>query len=129
MAAPPSSLRADWLVVGDPPDDAQERAGQAVRGRCRQIARQHAQGGGGIPFDGLTQASAAETLTQASTTAYLSLALKVRPALPTTPDAQAVSACASFLRRGVALVQPEVILAVGRFAMQLRCSAKTTHRV
>lgn len=123
MAAPASTLHADWLVVGDPPDDAQERAGQPFVDDAGKLLDNMLKAVGVSRFQsGLTQASAAETLTQASTTAYLSLALKCRPALPTTPDAHAVSACANFLRREIALVQPKVILAMGRFAMQLLLS-------
>ncbi|MBT3066970.1 uracil-DNA glycosylase [Rhodoferax sp. U11-2br] len=117
LAAPPDSLRADWLVLGEPPDDAQERAGEPFVDDA------------GLLLDNMLKAvgvqrhqtGLAEENNPAQT-AYLSLVLKCRPVVPTTPDTQALADCAHYLRREIALVQPKVILAMGRLAMQVLLS-------
>lgn len=118
LAPPPEGLRADWLVLGEPPDDAQERTGVPFVGDA------------GVLLDNMLKAVGVRrfvpteppTHWDAARTAYLSLVLKCRPALPTAPDAQAMAACAHYLRREIALVQPKVILAMGRLAMQVLLS-------
>gem|GEM_PF-59302 len=125
LAATRADLRADWLVLGEPPDDAQERAaepfvddaGLLLDNMLKAVGVQRvvpAQAADAVP-DAAAQPDPAHT-------AYLSLVLKCRPALPTTPDALALAACAHYLRREIALVQPKVILAMGRLAMQVLLS-------
>ena len=131
LAAPADTLRADWLVLGEPPDDAQERfgapfvddAGLLLDNMLKAVSVQR--------YQPATVAADAQSHTADMTmppapdparTAYLSLVLKCRPALPTAPDAQALAACAHYLRREIALVQPKVILAMGRLAMQVLLS-------
>jgi len=111
MAAPTQSTHADWFILGEPADEAQERAGQPFVGDA------------GLLLDNMLRAVGVRRQdenpgTPAAPTAYLSLVLKCRPALPTAADAQALQACAGFLRREIALVQPKVIVAMGRLAMQ-----------
>ncbi len=105
LAAPPISLRADWMIVGEPPDDAQERAGQPFVDDAGKLLNNM------LKAVGVKREEA-----------YLSHVLKCRPALPTAPDAQALAACANYLQREIALVQPKVILAMGRMAMQVLLS-------
>jgi DNA polymerase len=123
MVAPLTALRADWLVLGEPPDDAQERAGQPFVEDAGLLLDNmlKAVGVKRLVADGATGTTTGATPDPA-TTAYLSLVLKCRPALPTAPDASALAACAHFLRREIALVQPKVILAMGRLAMLLLLS-------
>ncbi len=114
---PPEQLRCDWLVVGDPPDDAQERAGQpfvedAGRLLDNMLRAVHVQRAGQVP-------AASPAASMPTHSAYLSLVLKCRPALPSPPDAAALTACGHYLRREIQLLQPKVILAMGRFAMQM----------
>ena len=117
LAAPTDTLRADWLVLGEPPDDAQERAGEPFVDDA------------GLLLDNMLKAVGVQRHqtgqaagTDPAHTAYLSLVLKCRPAVPTAPDAQALADCAHYLRREIALVQPKVILAMGRLAMQVLLS-------
>ena len=44
--------------------------------------------------------------------------VKCRPAAARNPQPQDLATCENYLRREVALVQPKVILALGRFAAQ-----------
>ena len=50
--------------------------------------------------------------------AYVSNAVKCGPAQARNPEPQELAACEIYLRREVALVQPKIILALGRFAAQ-----------
>lgn len=131
LAAPTNPLRADWLVLGEPPDDAQERAGEPFVDDAGALLDNMLKAvgvqrylpdtvAGAAPDE--TPGDAASRVPDPARTAYLSLVLKCRPALPTAPDAKALAACAHYLRREIALVQPKVILAMGRLAMQVLLS-------
>jgi uracil-DNA glycosylase len=124
-------LRADWLVLGEPPDDAQERAGEPfvddagvlLDNMLKAVAvRRYLVGDMADAAQDQAPGNAASPVPDPSHTAYLSLVLKCRPALPTAPDTKALDACAHYLRREIALVQPKVILAMGRVAMQVLLS-------
>ena len=131
LVAPVDGLRADWLVLGEPPDDAQERAGEPFVDDAGVLldnmlkavgVRRYLPGDvAGTAHDEAT-ADTTSPLSEPARTAYLSLVLKCRPALPSAPDALALAACAHYLRREIALVQPKIILAMGRLAMQVLLS-------
>lgn len=120
LAAPPEELRADWLVLGDPPDDAQERAGQPFVDDAGKLLDNMLKAVGVRRYQ--PDADLDSPAANAKGTAYLTHVLKCRPALPGMPDAQAVAACSHYLRREIALIKPKVILAMGRFAMQVLLS-------
>lgn len=125
LAATRADLRADWLVLGEPPDDAQERAAEPFVDDAGLLLDNMLKAVGVkrvVPTAAPDAEPHAADLPDPAHTAYLSLVLKCRPALPTTPDAQALAACAHYLRREIALVQPKVILAMGRLAMQVLLS-------
>jgi DNA polymerase len=103
--------RADWLVLGDPPEDAEERqgapfveqAGQLLDNMLKAVGvsrRQPAGSGGAV----------------AATAAYVTNVVKCRPGVVRNPTAQELALCETYLRREVALVQPKVIVTMGRFA-------------
>lgn len=119
LAAPSHANTCDWLLVADPPDEAQERAGQPFVEEA------------GLLLDNMLRAVAVQRWNHdagagpdqgAASRAYLTHVLKCRPALMRAPSAAELSTCAHFLRREIALAQPRVILAMGRFAMQLLLS-------
>lgn len=107
--------RADWLVLGEPPDDAAEQAGEPFAEQSAQL------------FDnmlkalGLTRRSAdpgGATMTPVEQAAYVTNVVKCRPALARNPSQQELATCENYLSREVALVQPKIILALGRYAAQ-----------
>lgn len=106
--------QADWMLVGEPPEEAEERAGAPFVGPAGQLLDNmlKAVGVGRLATD--TQ----HALDAVAQSAYLSNVVKCRPALTRNPTAQDLAACETYLRREVALVQPKVILAMGRFAAQ-----------
>ena len=101
--------QADWLVVGEPPDDAEERAGAPFVDQAGQL------------LDNMLKAVGVnrhDVGRSGATAAYVTNVVKCRPATARNPDPQELATCDNYLRREVALVQPKVILAMGRFAAQ-----------
>jgi DNA polymerase len=117
LATPRQASACDWLLVGDPPDEAQERAGQPFVEEAGQLLDNMLRAVGVQRWN--HEASKDQ---EAVSRAYLTHVLKCRPALMRAPNAAELSTCAHFLRREIALTQPKVILAMGRFAMQLLLS-------
>lgn len=102
---------ADWLVLGEPPDEEEERAGSAFAGPAGQLLDNM------LRALQLSRDTGDATATPASR-AYLSNVVKCRPAVVRIPQPQELLACEPFLQREIALVRPKVILAMGRFAAQ-----------
>ena len=108
-AASAAPQQADWLVVGEPPDEAEERAGTPFVDLAGQL------------LDNMLKAVGARRLNaeaRGPAAAYVTHVVKCRPALARNPAPQELALCENYLRREVALVQPKVILALGRFAAQ-----------
>jgi uracil-DNA glycosylase len=120
VLAPPQTVTfCDWLVLGDPPDEPEERAGQPFVEDTGQLLDNMLRA---VGVQRWNRAGKADSAQEASSRAYLTHVLKCRPALMRAPDAAELGTCAHFLRREIALTQPKVILAMGRFAMQLLLS-------
>jgi DNA polymerase len=105
---------AHWMVVGDLPSEEDDAQGTPFNGPEGQLLDNMLQAVGArrqIPNE-----AAAPNPTQAL--AYLTHAVKCRPPRGRNPDAAELSVCAAYLSRQVELVQPKVILAMGRFAIQ-----------
>jgi DNA polymerase len=93
--------RADLLIIGEAPGVEEDRRGEPFVGRA-----------GGL-LDLMLQA-----IGQDRSTVYITNILKSRPPDNRDPRAEEVAACEPFLKRQVDLIEPEVILAVGRVAAQ-----------
>lgn len=134
LAVPDPVLPCDWLVVGDPPDEAQERQGLpfvdeagvlldnmlravGVRRCASAVPGQAVAAHAALASPQAREPQTSSASSAASTRAYLTHVLKCRPALNRAPSADELATCAHYLRREIALVQPKVILAMGRFAM------------
>lgn len=102
-------LQADWLVLGEPPDEAEESAGTPFAAQAGQLLDNMLLALGLRRLDGANPGAGG---------AYLSNVVKCRPSSARVPQAQELARCEPYLRREVALVQPKVILAMGRFAAQ-----------
>lgn len=109
LAAARAPRQADWLVVGEPPDDVEERLGMPFAGPTGQL------------LDNMLKALGvrrSEADGSGADVAYVTNVVKCRPARACSPGPAELATCESFLRREVALVQPKVILAMGRFSAQ-----------
>jgi uracil-DNA glycosylase len=101
---PSINQQADWLIVGDPPTEDDEAAGAPFTGEAGVLL------GNMLKAMGLS----AEQVTQQVT---LAPSVKCRSEGVST-GAQELAQCEAFLRRQVALTQPKMILAMGRYAAQ-----------
>ena len=110
--------RADWLVVSEPPDDADEQAGVPLAGATGQLLDNMLKALGLSRHGGASVANPAAAAARAATAAYLTPVVKCRPVQPRNPSLGELATCEPYLRRELALVQPKVILALGRFAAQ-----------
>jgi len=90
---------ADWMVVGDAPGEEEDKEGISFAGPAGQL------------LDNMLKALG---LTRQHV--YLTHALKCRTPSGRNASQVEVSHCAAYLSRQVALVQPKVILAMGRTA-------------
>ncbi|HEX2546401.1 MAG TPA: uracil-DNA glycosylase [Ramlibacter sp.] len=94
--------RPDWLCIGDPPIEEEERAGQPFAGESGKL------------LDAMLAAVGASR----ARGAYLTNVLKCRLPEDRAQEAQEVAEALAFLRRQVVLLKPRVILVMGRFAVQ-----------
>jgi DNA polymerase len=113
------------MVVGEPPDELQERLGHPFAGEAGQLLDKMLRAVGAQRFPNLAAAADGlgdEAQSASAGRAYLTNVLKCRPARVRAPVPSELAACAAYLRREIALVQPKVIVTMGRFAMQLLLS-------
>ena len=92
---------ADWLVIGEAPGAEEDKRGEPFVGRAGQL---------------LDAMLAAINLDRSR--AYIANILKCRPPNNRDPQAQEVACCEPYLQQQIALLQPRLILAVGRIAAQ-----------
>ena len=90
---------ADWMIVGDAPGEDEDKEAQSFAGPAGQL------------LDNMLKA-----LSLTREQVYLTHALKCRTPVGRNASQVEVSHCATYLARQVELVQPKVILAMGRTA-------------
>jgi uracil-DNA glycosylase family 4 len=92
----------DWLIVGEAPGENEDLQGEPFVGQAGQL------------LDNMLKALGLNRRQQV----YITNVLKCRPPGNRNPEPQEVAQCEPFLRRQVELLQPRIILAMGRFAVQ-----------
>ena len=99
--------QARWMIVGEAPGEQEDRQGEPFVGRAGQL---------------LDRMLAAIDLTRAEAPperqVFIANVLKCRPPANRNPLPQEVAQCEPYLLRQMALVQPDLIVAMGRFAAQ-----------
>lgn len=131
LLAPPDGLACDWMVVGDPPDEDEDRAGVPFAGQAgvllgnmlRALGLQRANPDPALARPAATAAQAPAVATSPATRVYVTNVLKCRPAHGALPQAAELAQCAQHLQQEIALVRPRMILSMGRFANQLLLAA------
>jgi DNA polymerase len=109
------SARAHWMVVGEAPGEQEDLRGEPFVGPAGRLLDQM------LAALGLTRAEAAPEGAPALTPdrqVYIANTLKCRPPGNRNPEPAELARCEPFLVRQIELVQPRVILAMGRFAVQ-----------
>lgn len=98
--------RAHWMIVGEAPGEQEDRQGEPFVGKSGQL------------LDNMLRALA---LTRAEAgpaqQVYIANTVKCRPPGNRNPEAAELAKCEPFLIRQVELVQPKIIVAMGRFAV------------
>ena len=95
-------LHPDWMIVGEAPGENEDREGEPFVGQAGKL---------------LDNMLAAMSLSRQQRV-YIANVLKCRPPGNRNPEPQEIAQCEPFLRRQVELLQPKIILAMGRFAVQ-----------
>ena len=100
--------RAHWMIVGEAPGDAEDAQGEPFVGKAGQLLDNM------LHAIGLTRSDAAP-----AQQVYITHLVKCRPPGHRNPAPDELARCEAYLVRQVQLVQPRIILALGRFAPQL----------
>jgi DNA polymerase len=108
----PTVQQQDWMVVGDPPDEDEDRAGQPFVQAS------------GVLLDNMLKAVGASRSGAGAAGAYVTNVVKCRPPNGRIPQPAELVQCAGYLQREIALVQPKIIVAMGRFANQVLLNAQ-----
>lgn len=95
------SRSADWMIVGEAPGAEEDRQGEPFVGPAGQLLDEM------LRAIGLDRGSV-----------FIANILKCRPPGNRDPSAGEADACRSYLDRQIELLEPRVILAVGRIAAQ-----------
>lgn len=93
---------ADWLIVGEAPGAEEDRKGEPFVGQAGKL---------------LDNMLAAIQLKRGDNV-YIANVLKCRPPENRDPHGEEVTQCDPFLKRQVELIQPKIIVALGKFAAQ-----------
>ena len=100
------STAADWMVVGEAPGENEDREGLPFVGASGEL------------LDNMLRAVGRSRTGSGAQGAYIANVLKCRPPSNRNPQPAEIAQCAPYLARQVALLQPKIILAMGRFAVQ-----------
>ena len=93
--------QADWLIIGEAPGAEEDRRGEPFVGRAGQL------------LDQMLLA-----IGQSRESVFIANILKCRPPNNRDPKPAEAAACRDYLERQIALIQPKIILAVGKIAAQ-----------
>jgi uracil-DNA glycosylase len=99
--------QVDWLVVGEAPGENEDLQGEPFVGQAGKLLDNM------LKAVGLSRHGTAPLKG-----AYIANVLKCRPPGNRNPAPEEVAQCLPYLERQVALLQPKIIVAAGRFAVQ-----------
>jgi uracil-DNA glycosylase family 4 len=99
--------QAHCMIVGEAPGENEDLQGEPFVGAAGQLLDRMLQA------IGLTRASA-----EPAQQVYIANTLKCRPPRNRNPEPDELALCSAYLRRQIELVQPHLLLAMGRFAVQ-----------
>lgn len=102
---------ADWMIIGEAPGANEDQQGEPFVGQAGKL------------LDNMLRALG---LDRGLSGVFIANVIKCRPPGNRDPQPDEVAACERYLKRQIALVQPRIIVALGRFAAQtvLRTDAR-----
>lgn len=101
--------QADWLIIGEAPGADEDRQGEPFVGRAGQLLNEM------LKAIGLNREQV-----------YIANILKCRPPNNRDPKPEEATSCNPYLQRQIELIQPKVILALGRIAAQRLLQSNTS---
>lgn len=96
------NVNADWMIIGEAPGAEEDRRGEPFVGRAGKL------------LDEMLRA-----IGHSRDSVFIANILKCRPPNNRDPKPAESSQCRGYLERQIELIQPRIILAVGRIAAQL----------
>jgi DNA polymerase len=102
--------RAHWMIVGEAPGEQEDLRGEPFVGAAGQLLDAM------LRAVGLTRAD--DPALAPARQAYIANTLKCRPPRNRNPEREEMARCEPYLVRQIELLQPRLILAMGRFAVQ-----------
>ena len=99
--------RAEWMIVGEAPGEDEDELGEPFVGRSGRLLDNM------LRAVGLTRGDA-----DAAHQVYIANTVKCRPPGNRNPEPDELARCEPYLIRQLQLVQPRIILAMGRFVVQ-----------
>jgi DNA polymerase len=101
--------KVDWLIVGEAPGEDEDRQGEPFVGQAGQLLDN---------MLGAMKLSRTDARTAEGGGVFITNVLKCRPSGSRNPKPEEVAQCLPYLERQVALLQPKMIVVMGRLAMQ-----------
>ena len=101
--------QADWMIIGEAPGAEEDRQGEPFVGRA------------GMLLNAMLQSIGLQR-----DRVYIANILKCRPPNNRDPKPDEVAQCIGYLQRQIDLIQPRLILAVGRIAAQQLLGSKSS---
>jgi DNA polymerase len=98
---------ADWLLIGEAPGAEEDRLGDPFVGQAGKL------------LDNMLGAIGLKR----GENVYIANVLKCRPPGNRNPEPEEVAKCTPFLKQQIGLIQPKLIIAMGRFAAQTLLSS------
>lgn len=95
------NTQAQWMIIGEAPGADEDRQGEPFVGRAGKLLNNM------LLAIGLKREEV-----------YIANIVKCRPPGNRDPQAEEAQSCSSYLARQIALIQPKIIVAVGRIAAQ-----------
>ncbi|MFN5048033.1 uracil-DNA glycosylase family protein [Roseateles sp.] len=99
--------RAHWMIVGEAPGQQEDEQGEPFVGQAGKLLDSMLRSLGLARAEGPPERQV-----------FIANTLKCRPPGNRNPEPEELAQCEPFLQRQIALVQPRIILAMGRFAVQ-----------
>ena len=93
--------QVDWLLVGEAPGENEDRIGEPFVGQAGQL------------LDNMLKALGLSRRDKV----FIANVIKCRPPGNRNPEAPEIAQCEPYLRRQIELLQPKIIIALGRFAV------------
>ena len=112
VAADGAAPQVDWLIVGEAPGENEDLAGEPFVGQAGKLLDNM------LLAIGLQRGDDAPVRAGVSRSLFITNVLKCRPPANRNPDPAEVAQCEPYLKRQVELLQPKMILALGKFAAQ-----------